>query len=378
MNEAEHPGKVVVVGAFPDSLTNFRGDMLSSLSQRCRQVIAMSAQPTPTQLESIRALGVQFQAYYVKRNSLNPLGDARTLWDLIFAFRSLRPDVVLAYTIKAVIWSGIASRFCGRPRFIGLITGLGFAFQGATFKRRLLTWMVSQLYRFSLKRAAKVVFQNADNRNEFVKRHIVPLERTTVVNGSGVDLSRFAVADLPKGQTTFLLVARLLGDKGVREYVAAARLVKQKNPNCRFLLVGIFDPSPDGISRGEVEQWEKSNSIEFLGELKDVRPAIQDCHVYVLPSYHEGMPRTVLEAMSMARPIITTQVPGCKETVVDGKNGFLVPSRDVISLANKMQWFLDNTEQIPVMGCASREMAEQMFDVQKVNQQLIDILLNKT
>lgn len=371
--------RVIVLGAYPESLTNFRGEFVRALVDRGNHVTAMSAEADETQVSKILALGADHCPYFVRRNGLNPWADVRTFIDLYRCFRRIRPEIVFAYTIKPVVWGGYAARLCRNVQFVALITGLGFAFQGRSLRRRLLSKVVTHLYRGALRGASSVVFQNLDNRNEFVKRKIVPIEKTYVVNGSGVDVEHFqyAAPRMDGEAPTFLMIARLLGEKGIREYVDAAKSIRLEHPDARFLLVGPTDPSPDGISIDEVEQWNRDGHVEYLGELADVRSALVQSHVYVLPSYHEGMPRTVLEAMAVGRPILTTDVPGCRETVIADRNGLLVPAKNAEALADRMRWFIDNPERIEEMGSESRDIAETWFDVHGVNRRLMAIMFQQ-
>ena len=193
------------------------------------------------------------------------------------------------------------------------------------------------------------------------------------MNGSGVDLSSFTKNPLSQ-DNSFLLIARLLGDKGIREYALAAKIIKKKYPSAVFNLVGPEDPSPDGIPLKEVLAWHDSGIINYHGGANDVRPYIEKANIFVLPSYHEGMPRTVLEAMAMGRPILTTNVPGCKETVINGKNGWLVEKANADALAQRMIWCIENQGEWQRMGDKSHEMAVEKFDVHKVNQELLKIM----
>ena len=203
---------------------------------------------------------------------------------------------------------------------------------------------------------------------DLVKRTAFP---SSVVSGSGVDVTGYSVAPLPD-KPCFLLIARLLGDKGVREYAQAAQLVKTVYPEVVFRLVGWIDDNPDAITQRELDQWVDSGLLEFLGRLDDVRPAISGCSVYVLPSYREGTPRTVLEAMAMGRPVITTDAPGCRETVIDRDNGFLVPVKDVQALADAMIKMIDSRGLVSKMGERSRQIAETKYDVHKVNALMLE------
>ena len=365
---------VIVIGALPESLLNFRGDLIRALVAKDCKVTAMAASTEADVVSNLADIGVSFKAFPVQRNGLNPAADLKTLFALCKAFQELQPDVLLAYTIKPIIWSGLASRTIPETRFYALVTGLGFAFQGNSPVRKLLSKLVSGLYRISLRRATKVIFQNPDNLLEFVSRRIVPGSKCVLVNGSGVDTRRFAYAPLPDGNITFLSIGRLLGEKGFREYAQAAEVVKAKYPGAVFQLLGQADPSPDGIPMAEVQRWHQQGGLEYLGATDDVRPFLQNCHIYVLPSYHEGMPRTVLEAMATGRAILTTDVPGCRETVIPGENGYLVSKANVTALAERMIWFIENRDQWGRMGQTSRRMAEERFDVHKINAEMLQIM----
>jgi glycosyltransferase involved in cell wall biosynthesis len=218
-------------------------------------------------------------------------------------------------------------------------------------------------------RSAKVVFfQNPDDQQVFRARGILsPNSSSVVVNGSGVDLDKFVFISPLKVKPVFLLIARLIGDKGIREFVQAAQLIQRSYPDCRFLLVGGLDSNPDAISQIELDDWIHNGMVEYLGRLDDVRPAIARASVYVLPSYREGTPRSVLEAMAMGRAIITTDAPGCRETVIDGENGFLVPVKSVDALVDAMTRFIEDPDLAVRMGKRSREIAEEKYDVHKVN-----------
>jgi glycosyltransferase involved in cell wall biosynthesis len=363
-------GRLVVVGALPESLVNFRGPLLRACVAAGYEVIALADRPSETIAAQLREMGVEYRWYHVQRNGLSPRSDLRTFLELRRHFRALRPDIVLAYTIKPVVWSGLALRGMARVRYCALVTGLGYAFHGTGARRRWLGRLVELLYRRALRRADMVVFQNDANRQTFIARGLVRPERSAVVNGSGVDLERFRQAPLPAGSPVVLTIARLLGDKGLREYVQAARQIRREYPDVRFQLLGPADPSPDGIAPAELAEWTATGDVEYLGATDDVRPFLQGCHVYVLASYHEGMPRTVLEALAIGRPIVTTTVPGCRDTVVPDTNGRLVPARDAEALAGGIRDMLAERARWPLMASASRRLAEERFDARRVNQEM--------
>lgn len=367
--------RFVIIGTSPQYLINFRGHLLKAVLSEGHTVTAMAAKAEAPVVEQLKLMGIAFRAFPVQRNGLNPFRDLQTFFSIRKALDELKPDVILSYTIKPVIWGGLALKGGkSSTRFYALITGLGFAFQNGNVLRRFLTALVTCLYRISLSRATRVIFQNQDNLDLFASWKIVSKNKCALVNGSGVDLGHFTPTPLHDKDITFLAIGRLLGEKGFREYAKAASLVKARYPETIFRLVGPEDPSPDGIPFKEVREWQSSGWIEYLGKTDDVRPFVSDCHIFVLPSYHEGMPRTVLEAMAMGRPILTTNVPGCRDTVICGENGYLVPKSDAEALAERMIWFIENRDKLASMGRVSRLMAEEKFSVDKVNEKMLCIM----
>jgi glycosyltransferase involved in cell wall biosynthesis len=359
--------RIVVLASLAESLISFRGPLLHALVARGHEVITCAPEPSPAIVEKLGAAGVICRQIPLDRQGLTPRRDLTTLAALVLLLRKLQPDIVLSYTIKPVIYGMLAARLAGVPQRYAMITGVGYAFMGRSFKHRLTAAAALPLYRTSLAGAQRVFFQNPDDRALFERLRLIRRpEQVEMINGSGVDLEAFRPAPLPE-HPSFLLLARLLEDKGIREYAAAARIVRTRYPGVAFRLAGWFDDNPAALRRRELESWTAEGVIEFLGRLDDVRPAIAACAVYVLPSYREGTPRTVLEAMAMGRPIITTDAPGCRESVRPDVNGYLVPVGDVRLLARAMERFLEQPELISTMGRASRELAVEKYDVHKVN-----------
>lgn len=363
--------KFLLIAGFPDSLIEFRGALLDALLT-CGMSVDVAAPDLPedsAMRRRLEARGLRVHDIPLQRTGMNPVMDLATLMHLRRLMLQIRPDYVLGYTIKPVIYGSLAARLAGVPRRFALITGLGYAFTGSRGKglRGVLRGLVQQLYRLALRGSDKVFFQNPDDQALFRKLRLLDASiPSCVLNGSGVDVGRFQTSRLPE-KPSFLLIARLLGDKGVREYAEAARLVRSKYPGAVFRLVGWIDSNPDAIRQDELEGWVREGTVDYLGRLEDVREAIANCSVYVLPSYREGTPRTVLEAMSMGRPIITTDAPGCRETVVEGGNGFLVPVKGVKELAEAMTRFVEDPELAQRMGSRSRLIAEEKYDVRRVN-----------
>jgi len=359
--------RIVVLGSLPESLLNFRGALLKAMVEKGHEVHAVSPKANEAVIEGLRAIGVRHHEIRLARTRIDPVQDFGTLRALIKLLRRLDPDALLAYTIKPVIYGGLAARRAGVPAFFPMITGLGYAFSGKGWRSLMVGSVVRRLYRLALQGADKVFFQNPDNQAVFHKLGVLrSSEQGVLIPGSGVDLAYYATAPLPL-EPAFLMIARLLRDKGVREYVEAARWIKARYPGVSFSLAGWIDENPAAIKQQELDKWIREGVVNYLGRLDDVRPAMAKASVYCLPSYHEGMPRTVLEAMAMGRPIITTDVPGCRMTVSEGKNGFLIPAGDARSLAEAMERFIKTPRIIPRMGAESRALAEKHFNVERVN-----------
>ncbi len=358
--------QILIVAGMNSSLINFRGELIDSWKAMGHHVVA--AAPGNEAKEELEARGVQYVEIPLSRTGLNPLKDIGGMYALVKLFRKEWPDLAFLYTVKPVIYGSFAARTVKTCRVYSLMTGLGYLFSGDSFLRKLVRRLSIFMYRLALRRNTLVFFQNPDDRRCFEQWKIVPSEKTELVNGSGVNLERFSPAPLPKDTVTFLLIARLIWDKGIREYVEAARLVKKVYPQIRFLLVGPFDENPHALGKEEVASWVREGIIDYRGKTDDVRPVLAESSVYVLPSYREGTPRSVIEAMAMGRPVITTDAPGCRETVVDGVNGFFVPVKNVEKLVEVMETFIREPELIPRMGRHSRKFVAEKYDVHAVNE----------
>ncbi len=360
--------RLVVVGSDVEYLVRFRWDLIVAAKNAGWQVYAMAPERDEEVAEKFRQIDVTYVSYFLRRTGMNPFLDMFSLLSLCVHFLRIRPDVAFFYTVKPVIYGLLAAALTGVKRRYALLAGLGYAFDDG--ESGLVGKVVRRLYKFALRFTTKTIFQNPDDE-QFFKTHglLSPQAYSFVVNGSGIELSRFPVAPLPDGNISFLMMARLLATKGVRQYAAAAKIIKTKYPQVSIKLAGWIDGGPDSITQQELDAWVKEGCLDYLGRLSEVRPAIADSSVYVLPSYYrEGIPRSVLEAMSMGRAIITTDAPGCRETVVTGDNGFLIPVRSVDALVMAMEQFIADPQLAPVMGQRSRQVAEDKYDVRKVNQ----------
>lgn len=359
-------------------MLNFRGPLISDLVAAGVQVHALAPDYNDELRQKIQELGANPVDFQLTRTGMNPVRDCIDMLQLATLLRRLRPDVTLGYFIKPVIYGTLAAWLARVPRRVAMIEGLGYVFTVSnnrqSWRRKLLKALVSSLYRFSLGRAHVVIFLNKDDLAEFIGERLVHKDKAVNLGGIGVDLFDWPVAPTHVQPVTFLLAARLLREKGIVEYAEAARLVKVAHPEVRFVLLGGLDPNPGGLSQAEVQAWVTEGLLEWPGHVA-VKPWLTQASVYVLPSYYrEGLPRSTQEAMAMGRPVITTDAPGCRETVEEGVNGFLVPVRDVQALASAMLQFVQDPGLIESMGSESRRLAETHFDVRKINARLLKIL----
>jgi len=364
---------VVVVAAHAESLVNFRGELLRSMVANGHDALALAPGNDTRVRAALNTIGVAYATVPFDRTGMNPFRDAFAAVSLDRTLRRFRADAALVYGAKPVIYGSIAARFAGVPLRAAMITGAGSALGGASgLRRRALSLLLRSLYWVALRQAHLVFFQNPDDERFFRSMGLVGDRHQVIrINGSGVDLERFSLTALPPAPVTFLMIGRLIRDKGVSEYVEAARRVRRTHPEIRCLLLGPLDSNPSAIHLDELEAWRNEGAVEYLGAVPDVRPFLASSHVLVLPSYGEGMPRSVLEAMAMGRAVLTTDVPGCRETVEDGRNGYLVPARDAGALADGMLRMLAQPGRLEEMGRQSRAIAEERFDVNAVNRAIL-------
>lgn len=363
--------RLVIIGNQAFAMRNFRGPLISALVERRIEVFALAPDYTDADRAAVRALGGVPLDFPLRRASISPLHDLRTLGSLVSQLSDLRPEIVLSFSAKPSVYGTLAAAMSSVPRRYALIEGLGHAFIEAEGSRpSLLRSIVSGLYRFSLARATAVLFLNDDDRQEFVTHRLVQASKATIVGAIGVDLAKWRSTTPVLDPITFLFVGRLLREKGVLEFAEAARRIKQTNPEVRFTALGAPDANPSSLTAEQAKVWEQEGIIEWHGHV-DVRPWLEKSSVFVLPSYREGVPRSTQEALAMAKPVITTDVPGCRETVLDNENGLLIPPRSVDALERAMRAFVENPAMIAPMGEASRRLAERKFDVQQATARML-------
>ena len=370
---------IVIVNGIGDGVVAFRGALVRDLVARGHTVTVST--PTPVEVEpaavtrAIQALGARCVFAPLDRTGLNPLAERRARAHYLALFRETRPDAVFVSNPKPVFHAIPAARAAGVPRRVAMVTGLGFAFTGTSFKARLLRALAERLYRAALGDATAVFFQNPDDRDELARcGALARAPAPRLIAGSGVDVEAFAAAPQPDGEPVYLMVSRLLGDKGVREFAEAARVVRARRPSWRFRLVGWIDANPAAIRSDELDAWVRGGVVEYAGRLDDVRDELARASVFVLPSYREGTPKSVLEALAAGRPVITTDAIGCRETIRDGVEGLLVPPRDAAALARACLRLGDDAALRAEMGVRARLRAVERFDVRRVNAEIIEAL----
>ena len=341
-------------------LFNFRLNLMLALQSAGHTVVAVA--PDDVYAQRIRDAGIIFEPVPISGGGTQLLRELQSVLRLGSVFRRHRVGLLLSYTPKGNLYSALGCMALRIP-FVPNVSGLGRAF----IRKSLVTQVAKTLYRLTFGRAHRVFFQNPDDMAVFVNNRLMRPEPAELLPGSGVDLSRFApvrpearAADAP----VFLLVARMLWDKGIGEYVAAAGIVKAQYPKARFQLLGFLDvDNPSAISRQQMDQWVAAGLLDYLGRTDDVRPFLTQADCVVLPSYREGMPRTLLEAAAMSRPVITTDAPGCRDTVIDGETGFLCRPADALDLADKLLRFIAlMPDEREAMGRRGREHVVQKFD----------------
>lgn len=351
-------------------LYNFRLDLARSLHKQGAEVVMMS--PPGEYGPRIESEGFRWIPLPMNRRSLNPFSEVQLLQYICSIYKKEQPDVVHNFTIKSVIYGALAAQAVGIKNRIHAVTGLGHVFISQSMRARILRPLVKGLLRLALRgKGSRLILQNPDDRALFLEHNLIGPERIHLIRGSGVDTERFApVQRERKGKFRVLLAARLLWEKGIREYAEAAELLAHRSDKLEFLLAGATDPgNPSAVPKQEIRRWQESGLLTVLGHVENMQQLMTEVDLMVLPSWREGTPRGLLEAASMALPIITTDAPGCREIVENEKNGFLVPVGDAVALAEKIEYLLDHPETCLRFGIAGREKVCKEFDQEIVFRQ---------
>ena len=375
--------KVIIIGNTATSILGFRIDLIKELKSKNFIVYVFFCEHNDKDLRAINDLGAIPTIYSMQRGGLNPFSDLRSLFELKHKISEINPDIVFSYFTKPVVYGSLAAKMSNTPKVIGMIEGLGTPFtihrHGQSIKVKIIRFIQVRLYKIVFPFLDKIIFLNPDDPIDLIEKNNIRHKKSAVemLGPIGLNLEDYSYSRWDENKkVSFIFIARLLAEKGVFEYLAAAKIVKQKYPNVMFKIIGGLDQeNPYGLTQKDLDEVIATNIIEYPGFVKDVAKRIQDSAVFVLPSYYrEGVPRSTQEAMAIGRPVITTDVPGCRETVVDGVNGFLVPKWNPEALAEKMCYFIENPEQINIMGFESYKIAQEKFDVRKVNKKLFEIM----
>ena len=372
--------KIVMIGTTASSILGFRKSLIEELIIKGHKVYAFAMDYSNSQRRLLKSLGVIPVDYVLCRSGLNILTDLKTMLQLKAKLKVINPDIVLSYFVKPVIYGTMAARLANIPIRIAMLEGLGYVHtasqNGYGFKKRILQVVQGVLFTISFKFATRVVFLNPDDPNDLSKMTLFSKSKVEVVGGIGLELLDYPYSKPNMNNPIrFIFIARLLAEKGIYQLIEAIKLVQEKYPSTELVVLGSLDEdNPAGLTKKDLDDLIKQEIIIYPGQVANVNEWLSNSHVFVLPSHREGVPRSTQEAMATGLPIITTDVPGCRETVVDGKNGFLVPAFDVDILSEKMIWFIQNPERIESMGFASRCIAEEKFDVHKVNAKMLKIM----
>jgi len=359
----------------------FRKDFIRFLVNKGHEVYAFAIDYTPESLKALEDLGAIPVSYQLNKTGLNPIKDIRDTYRLYKTLKKLLPDVVFSFFVKPSIYGSIAAGLAGVPRKIAMLEGLGYIHtpckQGMSLKKRLLQRVHGLLCSTGYAFADKVLFLNPDDPRDLSRVAFLNQSKLEVLGPIGLDLQAypFSEPDLTK-PIRFIFIARMLAEKGVFEYLMAARLVKARFPEAEFVILGGLDPdNPAALTKSQLDDVIAEGLIIYPGHVDNVRDWIADSHVFVLPSYYrEGFPRSAQEAMAIGRAVITTDVPGCRETVVNGVNGFLVPPWNIEALSEKMLYLIEHPDEIKRMGAESYRIAVERFDVHKINPVLARII----
>lgn len=365
--------KIIVISPKNKTVFNFRGDLVKHMISLGNTVVVTG--PNQEYADDIMSLGVsKFIEVPLVKDNTSIFGDLRYCRELRKVIKSEHPDLVFGYTIKPVIYGSIAARTAGVKRIYAMVTGLGRVYASNGMKTKLIRFITKVLYKTAFSGCNKVIFQNYDDLEQFVDGGYLPERKTAKVDGSGVNMERFIRAELPE-KPVFLMVGRIIKEKGVLEYCKAARAVKKIYPESVFLLLGGFDASIGALKQNDIQPYIDDGSIEFPGEVKDPVEYYHKAAVFVLPSYYrEGLPRTILEAMSCGRAVITTDWPGCRDAVDDGVNGFLIPPRDENALASRMIQLIEHRELLMQMAENAYQKCCETYEVGIINRKMEEII----
>ena len=359
--------KIAVLSSHTPSLFWFRIEMMHSFMEKGYEVVAIANEKQDKWESAFKEVGIRYRSVDLSRNGTNPFNDLKTLRSIKKVLAEEKPDKIFAFQAKTVIYGIIAAKQLGISEVYPLIAGVGSVYLNNDFKTKIIRTILNIEYRYALSKIDTIFFQNKDDVNTFKENGLIKNQRIVYLNGSGVNLQKFEKEELPK-QFGLLFIGRLIKDKGITEYLNACEILKKKYNDIKCMIVGPYDSNPSAIKKNELQRYIDEDIIEYYGEQKDVRPYLRQCSVFVLPSYAEGTPKTVLEAMAISRAIVTCDTRGCNQTVENGVNGYLVKVKSVDEIVEAVEKLYLDRNLLKQMAQASRKMAEERFDVNIINE----------
>lgn len=373
---------IAIIGTIASSLLGFRASIIKKLVDEGNNVYALGMDYDQSTMAAVKAMGATPVMYSMSRFGLNPVVDIFCTFKLSKILRTLNVDAVFCYFAKPVIFGSFAAKLAGVPKRIGMLEGLGYTFtvqpEGASLRQNCIKAVQVFLYKLSIPLLRRLIVLNPDDKKDLIDRYAIKVREVSVLGGIGLELDQYSYVPVPTGdEVNFTFIGRLLKEKGIEYFLSAAQLVKKTFPNVTFTVLGATEPeSATSVSLAKLETLTSEGIVQYPGAVTNIPYWLAKCSVFVLPSYREGVPRSTQEAMAIGRPVITTDVPGCRETVEHGRNGLLIPPHDIQALVDAMSYFVQNLQQIPVMGLESHKIAVEKFDVTVVNERLFRLIVD--
>lgn len=374
--------KIIILNNTAQNILGFRKHLVQFLLAQDYQVYAMATDFTDQTKKEVKILGAIPIDYTFARGGLNPFADLKNMKRLEKIFKQIQPDVLLSCFSKPVIFGTLAAKNAKVPKIIAMLEGLGYTFteqpEGQSLKAKLIKQIQVFLYKLALPKTDTIIFLNPDDPKDLLDKYHIKVKKREILGAIGLNLDEYQFSNAPTNSISFIFVARLLREKGIFEYLKAAKIVKTKYPSAIFRVIGNFDSeNPGALKQDELKYYIDNNIVEYPGFVDNVNEWITMSSIFVLPSYYrEGVPRSTQEAMAIGRAVITTDVPGCRETVVNGENGFLIPKWNIPILVESMEYFIENPNEVIRMGKKSYKIALEKFNGEKVNEKLLSIIEN--
>lgn len=373
--------KICLIGTAASSTLNFRKKFIELLVREGHEVYVFATDYSNKTSSAISSLGAQSISYQLSRGGLNPFADVKSTIQLKKKIKDIAPDIVFSYFSKPVIFGTLAAKLAKVPRIVGMLEGLGYAFTSKpphkkeSSKKKLVRAIQIFLYKISFRYLDRIIFLNPDDPIDLLEKHKIKVKDVQILGGIGVDLDKFKPHPPSLDPIRFLFIGRLLAEKGIFEFLKAADIVKKQHPEVEFIVLGAIDKdNPSSLSQSDLDYYKQANIIIHPGHVDNVQKWIEKSSVFVLPSYREGVPCSTQEAMACGRAIITTDVPGCKETVIHNKNGFLIPPYDAVALTDKILQTIKEKEKIIIFSKKSIEISKNLFDCNKQNKHLYEFI----